>query len=63
MEIIFDHNLNSGLEAACLILELVAILRSLDTCECKMESMCFYIIFGLKISLKLSFRGSVSCGC
>lgn len=39
MEIVFDHNLTSSLEAVGLIKELVSILRTLGACGCKMDSM------------------------
>lgn len=37
MEIVFEPQLKSSDEAAALIKELCLILKSLDTCKCKME--------------------------
>ncbi|XP_026473641.1 glutamyl-tRNA(Gln) amidotransferase subunit B, mitochondrial [Ctenocephalides felis] len=37
MELVFNHDLNNGEEAASLVKELVAVLQALNTCNCKME--------------------------
>ncbi|XKL60170.1 hypothetical protein PGB90_001186 [Kerria lacca] len=37
MEIVFNPDLNSGDEAACLVRELILILKQLQTCSCKIE--------------------------
>jgi aspartyl-tRNA(Asn)/glutamyl-tRNA(Gln) amidotransferase subunit B len=37
MELVFDPDLNDGEEAAALVKELVLILGTLETCNCKME--------------------------
>lgn len=46
MELVFNHDLNNGEEAASLVKELVAVLQALNTCNCKMEGILlyFYII-------------------
>lgn len=37
IEIVFEPDLKDGEEAACLIKELILILRKLETCSCKIE--------------------------
>lgn len=37
MELVFDPDLTNGEEAASLVKELILILTSLGTCNCKME--------------------------
>lgn len=39
MEIVFNPDLNSGDEAACLVRELILILKQLQTCSCKIEGI------------------------
>lgn len=39
MEIVFEPDLSDGDEAAGLVRELVAILRQIESCSCKMEGM------------------------
>lgn len=39
MEIVFEPDLKNGDEAACLIRELILILKTLGTCACKLQGM------------------------
>lgn len=45
MEIVFEPHLKNGEEAAALIKELCLILKSLDTCRCKMEGCSLSFIY------------------
>lgn len=40
MEIVFEPDLKNGDEAACLIRELILILKKLETCSCKLQGIC-----------------------
>lgn len=37
IEIVFEPDLKNGEEAACLVKELILILRQLEACSCKIE--------------------------
>lgn len=37
MEIVFEPDLKDGEEAVALVSELIRVLQTLDTCNCKME--------------------------
>ncbi len=41
MELVFEPDLKDGSEAACLVRELILILKQLDTCTCRIEGNSF----------------------
>lgn len=41
MELVFEPDLSNGDEAACLVRELMLVLKSLKTCSCKIEGTIF----------------------
>lgn len=57
MEIVFEPDLRNSDEAAALIKELCLILKTLETCNCKMEGNCFNLVF-LEIHILIIQRES-----
>ena len=55
MELVFEPDLNDGEEAVCLVKDLIMILKSINTCSCKLEEGC------LRVDANISVRRKCEC--